>query len=101
MRRTPLALAVLCFPAAVYGQKGGPNFVNGQAQIVPAFQDTTAWIHEELWVETDFDTDRDGKKDRIHVDVTRPGQTQTEGLKVSVLYGSSPCFADTPRGPGG
>ena len=30
--------------------------MNGQAQVVPAFQDSTTWIREELWVETDFDT---------------------------------------------
>jgi X-Pro dipeptidyl-peptidase len=84
--------------ATAAGQKAAPIFVNGQAQIVPAFQDTSAWIREELWVETDFDTDRDGRKDRVHVDVTRPGQTKTEGLKVPVLYGSSPYYAGTARG---
>jgi X-Pro dipeptidyl-peptidase len=75
-----------------------PTFVNGMAQIVPAFQDSSTWIRQELWVETSFDSDRDGKRDRVHVDVTRPAQTETEGLKVSVLYGSSPYFAGTARG---
>jgi X-Pro dipeptidyl-peptidase len=46
-------------------------------------------------VETNLDSDKDGKPDRVHVDVTRPGQTETEGLKVPVLYGSSPYFAGT------
>src|SRR5665213_3327205 len=68
------------------GPKAAPVFVNGMAQVVPAFQDTAKWIHQDLWVETDFDTDHDGKNDRVHVDVTRPGQTATEGLKVSVVY---------------
>lgn len=72
-----------------------PVFTNGQAQIVPGFQDSTKWIHQELWVETEFDTDGDGKKDRMHVDVTRPLQTRTEGLKVPVVYESSPYFAGT------
>ena len=78
--------------------KAAPIFVNGMAQVVPAFQDTSTWIRQELWVETNFDSDRDGKKDRVHVDVTRPRQTETEGLKVSILYGSSPYFAGTARG---
>jgi len=78
--------------------KAGPVFVNGMAQIVPAFQDTSAWIRQELWVETNFDSDRDGKPDRVHVDVVRPRQTETEGLKVPILYGSSPYFAGTARG---
>ena len=72
-----------------------PVFEDGQAQIVPAFQDTTLWIREELWVETEFDTDGDGKPDRMHVAVVRPGQTETEGLKVPVVYESSPYFSGT------
>ena len=35
-------------------------FEDGQAQIVPAFADTTRWILEDLWVETEFDTDGAG-----------------------------------------
>jgi X-Pro dipeptidyl-peptidase len=77
--------------------KAAPNFVNGQAQIVPAFQDKTKWIKQELWVETEFDSDGDGKRDRMHVDVTRPVQTDTEGLKVAVVYESSPYFAGTMK----
>ena len=79
------------------GAKTAPVFLDGKAQIVPAFQDSTRWIRQDLWVETDFDTDHDGKKDRVHVDVTRPAQTATDGLKVSVVYGSSPYYAGTAR----
>jgi X-Pro dipeptidyl-peptidase len=78
--------------------KAAPVFLNGMAQVVPAFQDTAQWIRYDLWVETTVDSDHDGKKDRVHVDVTRPGQTETEGLKVPVVYGSSPYFAGTARG---
>jgi len=92
------ALVASSLPAQGPGGKAAPVFVNGMAQIVPAFQDTSKWIRQHLWVETDFDSDKDGKKDRIHVDVTRPGQTESEGLKVSVLYGASPYFAGTARG---
>lgn len=75
-----------------------PIFVDGQAQVVPAFSEAGDWIKERLWVETDFDSDKDGKFDRMHVDVTRPKQTQTEGLKVPVVYESSPYFAGTAGG---
>ncbi len=104
MRFSPLlALALLGAGADVSAQPAppvpaAPVFANGMAQVVPAFQDTTKWIRYDLWVETDFDTDRDGRKDRVHVDVTRPGQTETDGLKVSILYGSSPYFAGTSGG---
>src|ERR1043166_1702247 len=75
-----------------------PVFTDGMAQIVPAFQDTATRIRQELWVQTDFDSDKDGKPDRVHVDVTRPGPTATEGLKVPIVYGSSPHYAGTARG---
>jgi X-Pro dipeptidyl-peptidase len=69
--------------------------VDGLAQVVPAFQDSEQWIRHDLWVETELDSDDDGKRDRVHVDVTRPKQTDTEGLKVPVVYESSPYFAGT------
>jgi X-Pro dipeptidyl-peptidase len=70
-----------------------PVFTDGEAQIVEGFKDPKAWIREELWVEAEFDTDGDGLKDRMHVDVTRQKQTDTEGLKVAVIYETSPYFS--------
>ncbi len=88
------AVAMLTSPAAAQAP-ARPVFVNGQAQIVPAFADSSQWIRHRLWVETEFDSDGDGRRDRMHVDVTRPRQTDTEGLKVPVVYESSPYFAGT------
>jgi X-Pro dipeptidyl-peptidase len=85
-------------PAGTPQAGARPVFVNGMAQVVPAFADSTQWIRQNLWVETDFDSDRDGRNDRVHVDVTRPRQTETEGLKVPVVYGSSPYYAGVARG---
>ncbi|MEX2179673.1 MAG: Xaa-Pro dipeptidyl-peptidase [Gemmatimonadaceae bacterium] len=73
--------------------RAAPVFENGMAQVVPAFADSSTWIRQNLWVETDLDTDRDGRRDRVHVAVTRPRQTDTEGLRVPVIYGSSPYYA--------
>ena len=72
-----------------------PVILNGEAQKIPVFENPDEWIKEDLWVETEFDTDGDGKKDRMHVDVTRPRQTETEGLKLPVIYESSPYFSGT------
>lgn len=72
-----------------------PVFQNGESQIVEAFNHPDSWIREDLWVETDFDTDGDGDPDRMHVDVTRPQQTETEDLKLPVIYESSPYYAGT------
>ncbi|MDC8003862.1 Xaa-Pro dipeptidyl-peptidase [Aureisphaera galaxeae] len=74
-------------------EKAVPVFENGEAQIVSAFEDSEEWIRHDLWVETEFDTDGDGKMDRMHVSVTRPQQTETEGLKLPVVYVTSPYFA--------
>jgi len=74
-------------------------FTDGQAQVVPAFSNSQEWIRETLWVETEFDSDHDGKRDRVFVDVTRPKQTDTEGLKVPVIYESSPYFAGMANTP--
>lgn len=72
----------------------GAIFEDGEAQIVPAFNQPSEWLRHDLWVETDFDTDGDGKMDRMHVSVTRPPQTE-DGLKLPVIYVSSPYFAGT------
>lgn len=80
--------------AAAHGQ-ATPRFADGQAQVVPEFEDPESWIREELWVETEFDSDGDGMPDRVHVAVVRPAQTETEGLRVPVIYESSPYFAGT------
>ena len=90
-----VALTAVTAASLAAQQKAAPVFQNGMAQIVPAFQDTAKWVRHDLWVETNFDSDRDGRNDRVHVDVTRPGQTETEGLRVPVLYRSSPYFAGT------
>jgi X-Pro dipeptidyl-peptidase len=70
-----------------------PYFENGQAQIVEAFNDEKDWIRHDLWVETDFNTDGDDLLDRMHVSVTRPRQTETDNLKLPVIYITSPYFA--------
>lgn len=71
-----------------------PVIENGQAQEIPEFSDPETWMRHDLWVETEFDTDGDGKLDRMHVSVTRPAQTE-EGLKLPVIYETSPYYAGT------
>ena len=92
-----MVAAALTFPGGAQAatQSVGPIFVNGQAQIVPEFSDPNGWIRQQLWVETVFDTDGDGELDRMHVDVTRPGQTDSEGLQVPIVYETSPYYAGT------
>jgi X-Pro dipeptidyl-peptidase len=98
--RTTLVVAALTALSCVQAraQQAGlalPVVENGQAQVVPALQDSSTWIREELWVEAEFDSDGDGALDRLHVAVVRPRQTETDGVKVPVIYESSPYFAGT------
>lgn len=81
------------FETVQESEKSVPTFKDGLAQEVAGFKNSNDWIRNELWVETEFDSDGDGKKDRVHTDVVRQKQTDTEGLKVPVVYVSSPYFA--------
>ena len=69
-------------------------FKDGEAQVIHEFENPEDWIRHDLWVETDFDSDGDGKNDRMHVSVTRPKQTE-QGLKLPVIYATSPYYAGT------
>jgi len=93
-----VTLVVSSSPAPVAAQEEPrtlPVFADGQAQVVEGFRDPARWIRHDLWVETEFDSDGDGRRDRVHVDVTRPGETESEGLKVPVVYESSPYYSGT------
>lgn len=76
-------------PAAIVVKDGAtqPVFDYGKA------------INEEIWVEVPLDTDGDGSRDRVHLDITRPGETETAGLKVGSLMIATPYqgdFVDVP-----
>jgi X-Pro dipeptidyl-peptidase len=68
-----------------------PVFRDGMAQ--PVFTESPAdYIEQELWVTAPTDSDHDGIKDLIHIDVTRPSETG-HGLKVATVFEASPYFA--------
>ncbi len=91
----PLSALILLIVAPEIFAQTRPVIENGQAQVVPGFADPTQWVRHDLWVETEFDSDGDGALDRVHVDVTRPLQTDSEGLQVPVIYESSPYYSGT------
>lgn len=70
-----------------------PVIEDGQCQVIPEFSARSDWIVHDLWVETEFDSDFNGKKDRVHVSVTRPKQTEQPGFRLPVIYETSPYFA--------
>lgn len=62
-----------------------PLFFNGKAQPV---YDTNAITREVVYVETDFDSDHDGHRDLLKVEILRPVESTEQ--QVPVLYTSSP-----------
>lgn len=93
-------LPLLASTAPAQSDAVGPVFKDGMAQVVPEFSDREKWIQHDLWVETEFDSDGDGNLDRMHVDVTRPAQTDSEGLQVAVIYETSPYYRGIAGGKG-
>jgi predicted acyl esterase len=93
-----LVLATLVAPAAVRAETAAactqPTFVDGLSQSV--FTATPSqWVRGEAWVEAPFDSDNDGKLDRIHIDTTLPPETADPAcnLEVPVIFEDSPYYA--------
>lgn len=68
-----------------------PIFFNGKSQAV---FDTDKLIREVVYVESSVDSDRDGKRDLLKVQIIRPADTE-DGLKVPALFTASPYNQDT------
>ncbi|WDD93154.1 Xaa-Pro dipeptidyl-peptidase [Burkholderia sp. FERM BP-3421] len=81
--------------AAQPDSKYPPVIRDGQVQ--PSLSGAT--ITEQAWVETPVDSDGDGVKDRIHVRVVRPAETD-RGALTPVIVLASPYYnnlADSPN----
>ena len=64
-------------------EKTVPIFKEGEAQIVAGFSNPKSWIRHDLWVETSFDTDGDGRLDRMHVCGNQTKSDRIRGIKTS------------------
>jgi X-Pro dipeptidyl-peptidase len=97
MLRAVAALAALLVttPAAL-AQAEPPSIVVEDGVTQPVFGYADA-IRERVWVDTDFDSDRDGVNDVIAVDIMRPAATE-EGLDVPVIIDDSPYYRTLGRG---
>lgn len=73
-----------------------PFFFNGKAQAV---FDTSRLIREVVYVEAPLDTDQDGQRDLLKLEILRPAETE-EGLQVATLFTASP-YSQGVNGPAG
>ncbi|MGW5054424.1 Xaa-Pro dipeptidyl-peptidase [Actinokineospora sp. NPDC004072] len=90
--RSAVIAALVCLPlapATAHADPPAPVFVDGQAQ--PVFSPTDV-VRESLWVTAPVDSDRDGRRDRVYVEVVRPRATEA-GMRVPVVYQASPYYS--------
>lgn len=64
---------------------------NGKS--LPTF-DTTRVIRERVWIESDLDTDGDGKRDMLEATIFRPAESGPD-LRVPALFTANPYFHGT------
>jgi X-Pro dipeptidyl-peptidase len=73
-----------------------PKIVVKGGVTQPVFSYADA-IREHVYVESPLDSDRDGRRDRVNVDIIRPRETE-RGLKVPVIMDASPYYDNAGRG---
>ncbi|MGH3517276.1 MAG: Xaa-Pro dipeptidyl-peptidase [Haloechinothrix sp.] len=87
-------------PIAAAGDSPQPppwlEIENGVSQ--PQFSLSDA-IEETVFVETDVDSDLDGELDRVRLRLSRPGETETDGITVPVIFEHSPYRYDVNGAP--
>ncbi|MDR1427603.1 MAG: hypothetical protein LBJ08_07595, partial [Bifidobacteriaceae bacterium] len=102
-RRRTSVLALIA--ASTLAPQGAPGLALADPPTLPRFDpvtgialnvftDRSTWLFTQAWVEVpQVDTDGDGLSDLIHVDYTRPAETETEDLDVPVILAMSPYYA--------
>ena len=91
------AFAALALPAApaVAGEPSPPPWLNVRDGVTqPDFPFANA-IEEIVFVESELDSDGDGARDRIRIRISRPGETESQDIKVPVVFEHSPYRGDT------
>ncbi|MGW3987175.1 Xaa-Pro dipeptidyl-peptidase [Streptomyces sp. NPDC004830] len=85
---TAALMATLLTPAAA---SAAPR----ESRPVHSYADA---VREAVWVDTGLDGDRDGKADRVAVDIVRPHEAARQGRKVPVIMDASPYYSCCGRG---
>ncbi|MBM7494635.1 X-Pro dipeptidyl-peptidase [Micromonospora luteifusca] len=108
-----VGLLVAALPAAPVAASPGTGSAAAQAEsaarhrpvpphvvgdhTVPAYSYADA-IRESVWVQTRADSDGDGVRDRVAVDLVRPREAAAAGVRVPVIMDASPYYLCCGRG---
>jgi X-Pro dipeptidyl-peptidase len=88
-----IGVMIVVAPVVPAGAQDAPGIVveDGMTQPVFAFEDA---VEQRVYVETEVDSNHDGALDRVAIDISRPGETETGDLKVPVIFEHSPYRED-------
>ena len=89
MRKILLTLLLVFAIKTTAQEKAIPIFKDGEAQIVAAFNDANKWIRTNLWLETTFDTEGNGKLYRMTFDLQPDNQIIKKGQQIGLTIFSS------------
>ncbi|HEV2874243.1 MAG TPA: Xaa-Pro dipeptidyl-peptidase [Thermoleophilaceae bacterium] len=90
------AFAAIALPAApaAGAEPSPPPWLKVEDGVTqPQFAAANA-IEEVVFVESEVDSDGDGARDRIRIRISRPGETESQGIKVPVVFEHSPYRGD-------
>ncbi|MHA7957066.1 Xaa-Pro dipeptidyl-peptidase [Streptomyces sp. L500] len=88
-------LAVLLPTPALAAPTANGGKPPGESQPVYSYDRA---VRESVWVDTRVDGDRDGRSDRVAVDIIRPREAAEQGRKVPVIMDASPYYSCCGRG---
>ncbi len=81
-------------PIEVAAIDTGPD--TGPPQVT---SDAADWYRRDLRITTRVDSDRDGRRDRVHATLVRPTESDRDGVKLATVVWSSPYFACCGEAP--
>jgi X-Pro dipeptidyl-peptidase len=90
------AVAAFLLPAvpAAAGEPSPPPWLKVQDGVTQPQFDAANAVEEVVFVESEVDSDGDGARDRIRIRISRPGETESQGIKVPVVFEHSPYRGD-------
>jgi X-Pro dipeptidyl-peptidase len=86
------AIAALALPASTAAgqERTPPPWLNVQNGVTQPVFTAAPPIEEIVFVESEVDSDRDGARDRIRIQISRPAETESQGIDVPVVFEHSP-----------